>query len=918
MAVNLGTAFGMVKIDASGVAAGMQTAREAFDSGLSQVGSSIQNVGSQISGLGSAMAGMAAPLVAGFGIATKGAVDFDEAVTNIGAVMNLSRDEVEALKEQLLTIGGSSVQGPQAVAEAYYDIAGGVADASTHMAILQASIDTATAGNSDLRGTTNALISVMNSYKFGADKAAYSSNVLTKTVGMGVGTMDEFASALPQVTGLANSLNISFDDLAGMTAYLTTQGNTASQSTTQLGAMMTALMKPNEAMMKGLSQLGFQSGEAAIKQLGLRGAFAALSGTSAATTEGMAAMVGTTEALRGVTALASEDVGGFMSTFTSGIEGATDAAKAIQMEGAAAQFGLLKSTMSEAANSIGEALIPMLVDLAREARPVIQTIIDWIKQNPTLVAGIAKVVAIVAAVGSAMMVLGPVISGVGAVLGVLLSPIGLIVAAVAGLFVAFQNNFLGIRDLLQPVIDWVSSKFEGLIGSIQNFGQNMEQGGIGEAISSVLANILQFFGGTEEGTMSMARNIVDGFINVFTAIVDFVQTTVIPGIQAFFTFLGNAWALIGPALGDLANWFLNDVLPQVVTFVNTVVIPAVQSFVGFLGSLWAIVGPALGALADWFITSALPAITSFISDTVLPAIQQFGLMLLNLWETVKPGLLDLADWFITTALPAIVTFIEDTVVPGVQKFVDILVNIWTLVQPVLQQLFDWFITTGLPFIQDAIQWAIDTFIQPLIDLIGDIWELVEPALTSLYNWFITEGLPAIQDGIQWFLDNIVTPLVTQISGIWESVKPGLDNLKTGIETIFNWIKDNIIKPVSDAFGNLINTIATADLNPFDSSGVMLNPFAQGGLFNRDSGGMGQAGQPYLIGAGAQPELFVPSSAGRFYPNADRLLGGRNDENGTTLNISGITIHANSAAEGRAAAEGFEKRLSELIAARGGM
>ena len=264
------------------------------------------------------------------------------------------------------------------------------------------------------------------------------------------------------------------------------------------------------------------------------------------------------------------------------------------------------------------------------------------------------------------------------------------------------------------------------------------------------------------------------------------------------------------------------------------------------------------------------------------------------------------------------TFIEDTVVPGVQKFVDILVNIWTLVQPVLQQLFDWFITTGLPFIQDAIQWAIDTFIQPLIDLIGDIWELVEPALTSLYNWFITEGLPAIQDGIQWFLDNIVTPLVTQISGIWESVKPGLDNLKTGIETIFNWIKDNIIKPVSDAFGNLINTIATADLNPFDSSGVMLNPFAQGGLFNRDSGGMGQAGQPYLIGAGAQPELFVPSSAGRFYPNADRLLGGRNEENGTTLNISGITIHANSAAEGRAAAEGFEKRLSELIAARGGM
>ncbi|TXH08852.1 MAG: phage tail tape measure protein, partial [Hyphomicrobiaceae bacterium] len=597
MAVNLGTAFGMVKIDASGVTAGMQTARESFDSGLSQIGPGIQNIGNQMSSLGGAMAGMTAPLVAGFGLATKGAVDFDEAVTNIGSVMNLSRDQVEALKDQLSAIGGESVQGPQAVAEAYYDIAGGVQDASTHMAILQASIATATAGNSDLRGTTNALISVMNSYKFGADKAAYSSNVLTKTVGMGVGTMDEFASALPTVTGLANSLNISFDDLAGMTAYLTTQGNTASQATTQLGAMMTALMKPNEAMMKGLSQLGFKSGEAAIKQLGLRGAFEALAGTSAATTDGMAAMVGTTEALRGVTSLASDSVDGFLNTFTSGIEGATDAAAAIQMEGPAAQFGLLKSMMSEASNTIGEALIPMLVDLAKEVRPVIKSIVDWIKQNPTLVAGIAKVVGVVALIGSAMMVLGPIISGVGVVLGVLLSPIGLIIAAVAGLFLAFQNNFLGIRDLLQPVIDWISSKFAGLIGSIQNFGQNMEQGGIGEAISSVLANILQFFGGTEEGTMSMARNIVDGFINVFTSIVDFVQTTVIPGIQTFFTFLGNAWDLIGPALANLANWFLTDVLPQVVGFVTTVVIPAVQSFIGFLGSLWAIVSPALGALA---------------------------------------------------------------------------------------------------------------------------------------------------------------------------------------------------------------------------------------------------------------------------------------------------------------------------------
>lgn len=39
--------------------------------------------------------------------------------------------------------------------------------------------------------------------------------------------------------------------------------------------------------------------------------------------------------------------------------------------------------------------------------------------------------------------------------------------------------------------------------------------------------------------------------------------------------------------------------------------------------------------------------------------------------------------------------------------------------------------------------------------------------------------------------------------------------------------------------------------------------------NRDSGGPGVAGQPYLIGRGAQPEMFIPSTNGTFVPNADK-------------------------------------------------
>jgi len=46
---------------------------------------------------------------------------------------------------------------------------------------------------------------------------------------------------------------------------------------------------------------------------------------------------------------------------------------------------------------------------------------------------------------------------------------------------------------------------------------------------------------------------------------------------------------------------------------------------------------------------------------------------------------------------------------------------------------------------------------------------------------------------------------------------------------------------------------------------------------RDSGGSGIAGTPYSIGVGAQPEVFVPSTNGEFYPNGKGL--------GSTYNIT---------------------------------
>ena len=63
----------------------------------------------------------------------------------------------------------------------------------------------------------------------------------------------------------------------------------------------------------------------------------------------------------------------------------------------------------------------------------------------------------------------------------------------------------------------------------------------------------------------------------------------------------------------------------------------------------------------------------------------------------------------------------------------------------------------------------------------------------------------------------------------------------------------------------------------------------GGSQKRDSGGYGVAGTPYMIGTGAQPELFVPSTNGTFHPNA----GGMGNTYNITINNPKVEKSENS-------------------------
>lgn len=374
----------------------------------------------------------------------------------------------------------------------------------------------------------------------------------------------------------------------------------------------------------------------------------------------------------------------------------------------------------------------LMETIGAKLMPIAEQFLDWISQAIDWFSGldptIQNVVYGVIAFMGALAVIGPIIAAVGAALGAiggviafLVSPIGLVVAAVVGLVAAFQTNFMGIRDIVQPIFDTIKNGLASIVGGLQYFANDIEKFGIIDAI-------LGAFGLGKSGAAVGGGSWVEGVLFQFGMARDAAH---------------NAITVIG------------NVLQGLISFISGTVIPGLQQ------------------LYNWFVTEALPAVVSFVQDTVKPALEAVFTWLAGVWEnTIKPGLNALYEWFTQTALPAVKDFVVNVVQPAIQGFIDILAGIMVVVGPILNDLKDWFVTTGLPEIQKFIKNTMDNFITPLITLLKGLWDAARPGVEGIFNWFrdtfsrIGDFIKPVIDFIQSIVDRAkeAIELLRQLGG----------------------------------------------------------------------------------------------------------------------------------------------------------
>jgi TP901 family phage tail tape measure protein len=292
---------------------------------------------------------------------------FESSMKNIQAITGASGGEIAALSGELLAIGGRSAAGPQAVADAFNDVAGGIALVSpevnlldVQMRVLNNSLALAEAGQADLGTAAEGLAKIMNSYRFTMGsveevngRAAWASDVMTQAVGMGMGSMREFISAMAPLSGAAASVGVGFDEIGSTLAYMTSTTDSAATAGTKLESFMIALQKPGKGLSAALESMGYTSGSAMLAELGLAESARVVSAAFGGNQDAITRAMGRAEAMKAVISLTGEAYGDFAQQFGSTMNGITAAAQAVQTESYVSKVARLQAATDSLKIGIG-------------------------------------------------------------------------------------------------------------------------------------------------------------------------------------------------------------------------------------------------------------------------------------------------------------------------------------------------------------------------------------------------------------------------------------------------------------------------------------------------------------------------------------------------------------------------------------
>jgi len=843
------------------------------------------------------------------------AIDLETAMQNVNSIAQVSQEQIAEWTDEIQRLGVAFGEDPVKLAQGMYEIQSAGFAAADAIEILASAAKAGRAGLSDTGTAADAVTSIMNSYagtldtvsnaytnlSTNGERAEYIQNVLFRAVDRGKMTYDELAGSVGRVGAVAASAGVSIEDIGAAFAVMTQQGLNADESATSLYNTINALIKPNQAMVDVLQQHGYESGQAAIADLGFVGVMEMLEEATGGSAAEIAKLFSNIRGQRGATLLMTGDFEEMVQAMldaqpvinetTGEIErmGAMDMALAEQTK--AASFGIdrMKAAILAFGQDITQVFLGPIADVTNGIADLFAAFLDLpkpVKDFLGLVLGLTGgMMALAAAIAIFLAIVGPI-------LGWLVLATALFTglsAAIAVTILAFkefgapgfvQNFFDKVSDSANELgdsLDRVASRVKGYWSGLQQMNVN--------SFSAVLATIGAFFQGLAREIPFLNKldplliRIGQGFKDIGFAVergldtyrkyrdelkqigTELQKPEWTTGIMAYWA--GDlssgtkVIAIMDRVFGSMHIWRrgiqgmaaeMKESFPQFTAFFDNL-FKAADDFVEMLIAigqgdwsrawemLWSAASESLDALGD---------LAGHILDALESAIRNVN------WAHIRDILVD--------ALIDIWNFISDQAIPWVMNTAIPTIGGW--IASAAGAIWD-FIVASYPYIigwvSDLIEWIAD-FAAPevggwFLRYAGGVW-----------NWLVNNGWGIVSgwtsDAIEWIAD-FAAPEV----GGW--LKTWAGNLSTWLNSVlFGGFRGSAMESSAGVSGSLIANIGNWLLNflPPSVEGWIkewagkIGDFIKGQLFGGSGPGRGPSGGGGLIAKIEGWTLDIPSPA----------------------------------------------------------
>ena len=619
---------------------------------------------------GAAIAGATTAAVAFGKTSLDAAAKFETGMSNVATLLDgdtaTVNKRIAEMGDDIMGIAKKTGLATDDLSNGMYQIVSALGDSADATSQLEVAAKAAKAGGATTVDAINLLSAVTKGYGDTSGEAwSKASDLAFQTVKLGQTSFPELAASMGKVVPIASALNISQEELFGSFATLTGVTGSTAEVATQMKSVFSGLMTPSTALSEKIGELGYESANAMLDQLGLIGTLDKLSAACGDDKQAVAKLFSSVEAQTAVLALAGSQTENWVqkTEAMAGAANATSNAFDRQTDNLQGKLDKMKQVFETFKIRVGNILIPIVTNIVDKAIPKIEKAFDTLMPILSDVYTSAKPVieAFGNAIPGALQISGDIMSGVFNAIKIVIPPvislvkflgdnfswIGPIAAGLATgigvLTAAIKINSVITAISANGFKAWVAStKIAGTATKIFAGAQKvlnlvMSANPIGIVIAAVVALGTAFV--LLYKKCEPFRNFINGIgawiKKTFVSVVEWFKT--LPDVfGSIFTSAGNS---IKSAFNAVVNWFKG--LPTTFSNIFSGISGAVSSMVASIGERFPVLGTIFqtvqGMVAPYIdgIKNAISSIKNVFTSLIDFVKNVFTGNWAGAWENIK-------------------------------------------------------------------------------------------------------------------------------------------------------------------------------------------------------------------------------------------------------------------------------------------